>query len=70
VPRFRTGYRELRPLATVTFGLGLRWRLSGDARPPWVLFVQADGSYTGYFDALYLTQRRALFTATGIELEF
>jgi hypothetical protein len=70
VPRFRTGDRELGPLVTVTLGLGLRWRVSADGTSPWVLFFQADGIYTRYFDALYLIDRRALFTATGIEMEF
>jgi hypothetical protein len=70
VPRFRTGDRELGPLFTVTLGIGLRWRLSADGTSPWVLFFQADGIYTRYFDALYLIDRRALFTAMGIEMEF
>jgi hypothetical protein len=70
VPRYRTGDRELGPLVTATLGLGLRFRLSGDGAPPWVLFFQADAIYTRYFDALYLTARRAVFSATGLELEF
>ena len=70
VPSIRTGDRELGPLLTVTVGLGLRWRLSGEGSSPWVLFLQADGIFTRYFDALYLTQRKALFSATGIEVEF
>ena len=70
VPRFRTGDRELGPLVTATFGFGFRWRLSGDGPGPWVWFFQADGILTRYSDALYITERRGVFSATGIEVEF
>jgi hypothetical protein len=69
VPRYRTGDRELGPLYTATAGLGLRWRLSAAAHAPWVLFVQGDGIFTRYLDALYITSRRGVFFATGLEVE-
>jgi hypothetical protein len=69
VPRLRTGDRELGPLSTITGGLGLRCRLSAAGAPPWVLFFQGEGMVTRYTDALYLTERRALITTIGLEIE-
>jgi hypothetical protein len=68
-PQFRSGDRELGPLATATLGLGLRWRLSSAGAPPWILFVQGEGMVTRYRDALYITERRALFTTIGLEVD-
>jgi hypothetical protein len=69
VPRYRSGDRELGPLGTLTLGLGVRWRVSSDGAPPWVLFWQAEGMVTRYWDALYINERRALFTTVGVEVE-
>jgi hypothetical protein len=69
VPRYRTGDRELGPLYTTTMGFGIRWRMSASPTAPWVLFLQGDGAYTRYLDALYITERRSLFLVTGIEIE-
>jgi hypothetical protein len=68
-PDFRTGDRELGPLGTLTVGTGLRWRMSAAGGPPWVLFVQGEGMLTRYTDALYITERRALITTIGLEIE-
>ncbi len=68
-PPFRTGDRELGPLGTLTVGGGLRWRLSDANAAPLTLFLQADGAYTRFFDALYITRRLALFCAVGIDAE-
>jgi hypothetical protein len=67
-PQFRSGDRELGPLGTLTVGLGIRWRLSGEGAPPWILFVQGEGMVTRYWDALYITERRAVFTTVGLEV--
>ncbi|HEY0711289.1 MAG TPA: DUF3570 domain-containing protein, partial [Polyangia bacterium] len=68
-PTYRTGDRELGPLYTATMGFGLRWRMSASAHAPWVLFVQGDGIFTRYLNALYITERRGVFFATGVEVE-
>jgi hypothetical protein len=68
-PRFRSGDRELGPLGTLTLGLGLRWRISADGAPPWILFMQGEGMVTRYWDALYITERRALYTTVGLEVD-
>jgi len=71
VPSIRTGDRELGPLHTLTSGGGGQIDLSG--RPGarrWVLTLQADGVFTRYLDALYLTSRSALFTAISLDATF
>jgi Protein of unknown function (DUF3570) len=68
-PRFRTGDRELGPMATLTAGAGLRWRVSREGAAPTTLFLHVDGAYTRFFDALYITRRYGLFTAIGIETD-
>lgn len=67
VPRFRTGDRELGALRTVTLGAGVRARLTGAGRPPWLLSFQAQTMLTHYDDALYITDRRAVFGALSLE---
>jgi hypothetical protein len=68
-PRYRTGDRELGPMGTFTLGAGLRWRVSRDGAAPTNVFVQVDGGYTRFFDALYITRRLAVFSALGIETD-
>ncbi len=71
VPSFRTGDRELGSLRTVTTGGGLRFYIgAAGPRSPVTLTLQGDAIYTRYFDALYITQRRALFASTLIETAF
>ena len=69
LPSFRTGDRELGPLGTLTVGTSLRWRLSSDGGSPWILFMQGEGMVTRYTDALYITERRALITTLGLEIQ-
>ncbi len=68
LPAFRTGDRELGSLYTATVGGGLRWLLTEDRKTPWTFFANYDWGYTRYFDALYITDRRAMFGAMGIEV--
>jgi hypothetical protein len=70
IPAIRTGDRELSPLATGTAGLGLRLKLVDDVRRPWSLVYEIDASYTRYLDALYISERRAVFSTLALEAEF
>jgi hypothetical protein len=70
VPEIRTGDRELSGLYTLTMGFGTRWRFVDDLRKPWYLLLEGDFGYTRYSDALYITDRRAIFSTLGIEAEF
>jgi hypothetical protein len=70
VPNYRAGDRELGPLYTLTGGLGLRAQIAGDVHAPWTLSWQIDGSFTRYLDAVYISRRRALFTALSLEAGF
>jgi hypothetical protein len=70
IPTYRAGDRELGPLYTLTAGFGLKVRLNGDAHAPWMLTFQLDGIYTRYLDAVYISQRRAMFGALGLEATF
>lgn len=65
VPRLRTGDRELGPLHTFTAGGGLRLHL-GEV---WSVTLQGDWVHTTYRDALYITQRTALFGALTLDAE-
>ncbi len=69
IPALRTGDRELGTLASVTAGGGFRWAL-GHTRPDsWVLSTQLDGTYTTFFDTLYVKRRLAGFLAIALEVE-
>jgi hypothetical protein len=70
IPTYRAGDRELGPLYTLTGGFGIKVRLNADVKAPWTLSFQLDGIYTRYLDALYISQRRALFGALGLEAMF
>jgi hypothetical protein len=70
IPTYRAGDRELGPLYTMTGGLGMKIRLNADTHAPWMLTFQIDGIYTRYLDAVYITQRRAVFSALGLEATF
>ncbi|MDP9149105.1 MAG: DUF3570 domain-containing protein [Myxococcota bacterium] len=70
IPTLRTGDRELSPLLTGTGGGGARLKLVDDLRRPWSLVLEIDGSYTRYLDALYLTERGAVFSTLAVEAEF
>jgi len=70
IPQYRAGDRELGPLSTVTGGFGLRALFGHDLHNPFALAFQVDAIYTRYWDALYITQRRALFGALSLEAAF
>jgi hypothetical protein len=70
VPELRTGDRELSPLYTTTIGFGTRFKLIDDLRKPWFLVFETDFAYTSYSDAIYINQRRAIFSTLGVEAEF
>ena len=68
VPLYRTGDRELGPLATVEGGFGFKWYLGGAADPrTWQLGLTGDLMYTSFLDDLYLTQRTAFLGALTLE---
>lgn len=70
-PSIRTGDRELGPLFSVSGGLAASLDLSaaaGDGTR--VLSLVGDGMYTAYEDALYLTDRTALFAALTFNATF
>jgi hypothetical protein len=70
IPTYRAGDRELGPLYTLTGGFGIKVRLNADVKAPWTLSFQLDGIYTRYLDAVYISQRRAIFGALGLEATF
>ncbi len=70
IPTYRAGDRELGPLYTLTAGFGIKVRLNADIKAPWTLNFQLDGIYTRYIDAVYISERRALFGALGLEAMF
>ena len=70
IPTYRAGDRELGPLYTLTGGFGIKIRLNADLKAPWTLNFQLDGIYTRYIDAVYISERRALFGALGLEAMF
>jgi hypothetical protein len=70
IPAIRTGDRELGALYTGTGGFGAKIKLVDDIDRPWSLVFEADASYTRYLNALYITDRRALFSTLALETEF
>ena len=70
IPTYRAGDRELGPLYTLTGGFGIKVRLNADVKAPWMLTFQLDGIYTRYLDAVYISQRQALFSAMDLEATF
>jgi Protein of unknown function (DUF3570) len=70
VPELRTGDRELSPLYTATLGFGVRFRFIDDLRKPWFLVFEGDYGYTKYSDAIYISERKALFSTLAIEAAF
>jgi hypothetical protein len=70
-PAIRTGDRELGPLWSATGGLAAELDLSSTAGDrSRVLALVADAIYTSYEDALYLTDRSALFTSLTFNSTF
>jgi hypothetical protein len=70
VPQYRTGDRELGPLYTWTAGGGARALLIRGRRQSWTLTFEMEGIFSRYLDALYITQRRALFGNVSVEATF
>jgi hypothetical protein len=70
IPAIRTGDRELGALYAATGGAGAKFKLVDDIERPWSLVLEADTSYTRYLDALYITERNAVFSTLAVETEF
>jgi hypothetical protein len=71
VPVYRTTDRELSPLVSLTGGGGGHFVLSpSDSKTQYGISVQADVMFTKYFDALFITQRTALYGTVGFDAEF
>jgi len=70
-PAIRTGDRELGPLYSVSGGLGMSLDLGTPAgEGSRLLTLVVDGMYTGYEDALYVSDRAALFAALTFNTVF
>jgi hypothetical protein len=67
VPALRTDDRELSPLVTLTGGPGLRLNLGAGGKVEYGLELQADVMYTRYFNALFVTERTAVYGTVGFE---
>ena len=70
LPTLRSGDRELSQMYMGTAGGGIKFKLIDDARHPWAIVLEGDASLTRYFDTLYISQRRAIFTTLAVEAEF
>jgi hypothetical protein len=71
VPRYRTGDRELGPLATVAVGFGGSYAFGSSLRPSaWALVAQIDAIRTQFLDDLYVTSRTAALGTLGVEGAF
>jgi hypothetical protein len=70
VPRYRTGDRELGPLYTWTAGGGAQALLVRGRHQSWSLTFEMEAIVSRYLDALYITQRRALFGNLSLEARF
>ncbi|MFO0736991.1 MAG: DUF3570 domain-containing protein [Labilithrix sp.] len=71
VPLYRTGDRELSPLATFTGGGGVRLGIGepeGDVKLG--ITVVGDVMYTRFLNALYITTRTAVYGSVGFDVEF
>ncbi len=71
VPLFRTTDRELSPLVSITGGGGGHFSFSAqEAKTQYGMSIQADVMITKYFDALFVTQRAAVYGSLGFDVEF
>jgi hypothetical protein len=71
LPRYRTGDRELGPLASVTLGAGARLRLGDAGRPTsWWVELHGDAIRTQFLDDLYVTSRTAAVAGAAFTGEF
>lgn len=70
-PALRTGDRELGPLYAFTGGFAADVDLSGTPRArSWGLRISAEGIFTHYLDALYITRRAGFFAALDLAAAF
>jgi hypothetical protein len=71
IPRFRTGDRELGPLATFGLGAGASFGFGPRGSPrAYRVALQLDAMHTEFFDTLYLTSRNATLATLGVEADF
>jgi hypothetical protein len=70
IPVLRAGDRELSPMYMATGGAGMKLNLTDDLRKSWSIIFEVDASYTRYLDALYITERKAIFGTLALEAEF
>lgn len=68
LPTYRTGDRELAPMATGTLGGGTRIELSDS--PSLALVGSVDMMFSYFFDSLYVKTRTAFYGTLGVEAEF
>jgi hypothetical protein len=66
-PEYRTGDRELGPLATLTAGPGARWDIGAGEPRNTSLILELDVSHTRYPDAFYVERRWAGFGLLQLE---
>ena len=71
VPTYRSDDRELGPLITFTGGGGTHIALSSpESKTQYGLSLQGDVMYTRFFDALFVTQRTAVYSSLIFDAEF
>jgi hypothetical protein len=71
LPLYRTTDRELSPLLTFTLGGGARFSLTPpDAKTQFGITFAGDVMYTRFLQALYVSQRTAVYGTLGIDAEF
>jgi hypothetical protein len=70
-PRYRTGDREMSPLAAFTLGGGLQWELGAEPRKEdWILMAQGDFLTTSFSDALFIERRQGYLGVLQLEAQF
>jgi len=70
IPLYRSTDRELSPLVSVTGGAGTHVVLSPrEAKTQYGFSFQVDVMYTKYFDALFITERTAIYGSFGFDAE-
>ncbi len=70
LPTLRTGDRELGSLVTATVGGNMQIAIGADEHPTsWMLGLTTDAGWTNYLDAIYITQRFAVYGGLSLEAE-
>jgi hypothetical protein len=71
VPALRSGDRELGRLMNLTGGASVRVSIGPrEHLDAWVLGAHVDGTYTTFFDDLYITRRTSLLEALTLEAQW